>query len=130
MQALEVRRVKSSEDLLNPGEYVFIPARPPEITRYKKPIVAPVGFWKRFRWALFSKDYEIVETKNETWPPVDSVIIVCPQCSVPFASSKQHTVLSQEPLTISQPLTCPYTRDVTFDVVLGKLTFTNAPAVA
>jgi hypothetical protein len=130
MQALEVRRVKSSEDLLNPGEYVFIPARPPEITRYKKPIVAPVGFWKRFWWALFSKDYEIVETKNETWPSVDSIIIVCPQCSVPFASSKQHAILSDDPLTIDKPLTCPYTRDVTFDVVLGKLTLTDAPAVS
>jgi hypothetical protein len=109
MQALEVRRVSSSEDLLHPGEYVYIPARPPEITREKKPIVAPVGFWKTIWWALFSRKYEIIQTKNPSWPEVNSVIIVCPQCSVPFASSKLHPILSIDPLTIVQSLTCPYT---------------------
>jgi hypothetical protein len=78
MQALEVRRVKSSEDLLNPGDYVFIPARPPEITIEKKPIVAPVGFWKTLIWALFNKKYELIETKTEAWPSVETHHHRCP----------------------------------------------------
>jgi hypothetical protein len=85
MQYLGVRRVKFSEDLLNPGEYVFIAARPPEITAEKKAIVAPVGFLKTLWCALFSKKYELVETKSEAWPSVDSIIIVCPRCSVPYS---------------------------------------------
>jgi hypothetical protein len=38
MEALKVRRVSTSADLLNPGEYVFIEKRSPQITIEKTPL--------------------------------------------------------------------------------------------
>jgi len=41
MEALAVRRVQSSADLLNKGEYVFILKRKPKITVDKLPLAPP-----------------------------------------------------------------------------------------
>jgi hypothetical protein len=41
MEALEVRRVSSSADLLHPGEYVFIAKRQPKITVERRPPLNP-----------------------------------------------------------------------------------------
>ena len=62
---------------------------------------------KTISWAFVRKKYEIIETKNESWSEVNSIIIVCPECKVPFASSKLHSIFSEEPLTINRSLTCP-----------------------
>jgi hypothetical protein len=43
MEALEVRRVSSSEDLLHPREYVFIPKRDPKITVERRPLDPPTA---------------------------------------------------------------------------------------
>ena len=42
-KALEVKRVGHSEDLLHPGEYVFVAKRQPIITVEKHPIAPAAG---------------------------------------------------------------------------------------
>jgi hypothetical protein len=129
MQAPAVR-VKSSEDLLNKGEYVFIPARKPEIRIEKTPIAPPAGFFKQLWWDYFGKKYETKEIVTEVWPKIDTIVIQCPNCNGSFATTKHQTILSVEPLTLDMPLTCPYCRNFTFEAKNGNLTELNAAAVA
>src|ERR1700722_2667475 len=98
MQALQVPavqaiRVKSSEDLLHKGEYVLIPARKPEIRIEKTPIAPPNGFFKRLWWNYLGKKYETKEIVTEVWPTIDTVVIQCPNCNGPLATTKQHAIL-------------------------------------
>jgi hypothetical protein len=63
--ALEVKRVQHSEDLLHPGEYVFVPKREPIVTIEKLPTQPPQGKFKLPCWTSFRKKEEskqIVET--------------------------------------------------------------------
>jgi hypothetical protein len=121
MQALEVRRVPSSSDLLHPGEYVFIPKRDPKITIDHQLLTPPTGFFERLLWNWFGKKYEMKQILELMWPEIDTVIINCPMCNTPCATTNRHTILSVEPLTLEIPLTCPYCKDVTFVVKEGKL---------
>jgi hypothetical protein len=72
LKASEVHPVPHSEELLHPGDYVFVAKRPP------------------------------------SWPEYDAVILMCPYCNNPVATMPSHTIESQEPLTISEPIACPY----------------------
>ena len=40
---------------------------------------------------------EVVEI---VWPDYDAVILLCPHCSQPIATTKDHRIVSLEPLTI------------------------------
>jgi len=122
MQSLEARRVVSSEDLLRSGDYVFIPKRPPLVTEEKVACYPPLGFFKLLWWTMFGKKYDTKQTVEVVWPAVDTIILNCPNCFTPFATSAQHKILSVEPLTIDIPVTCPYTKDRSFSISEGKLT--------
>jgi hypothetical protein len=121
MQALEVRRVPSSSDLLHPGEYVFIPKRDPKIAIERQPLTPPTGFVNRALWNCFGKKYEMKQILELISPEIDTIIINCPTCNTPCATTNRHKILSVEPLTLEIPLTCPYCKDVTFFVKAGKL---------
>jgi hypothetical protein len=69
--ALEVKRVKSSEDLLHPGEYVFIEKRAPKITVERMPLRPPTKFFKHIAWNLFGKKYELKQHVELLWPEHD-----------------------------------------------------------
>jgi Zn finger protein HypA/HybF involved in hydrogenase expression len=126
-------RVKSSEDLLNKGEYVFIQARKPEVRSEKTPIAAPSGKLAQWLWLRVGKKYETKEIVTEVWPKIDTVILNCPKCNGTLGTTKEHTILSVEPLKLDLPLTCPYCRSFTFEVKEGnliELNEINAIAVA
>jgi hypothetical protein len=129
--ALEVKRVPRSEDLLHPGEFVFIPKREPIRKFHSEPLGPPAAkygggtvvgdafrYWK---WRFFGKKYEIKQIVELLWPEIDTVIINCPECNQALATTGQHKIVSLEPLTIETPLTCPYTKTHTFKVEQGKI---------
>jgi len=121
LQTIEVRRVSHSEDLLVPGDYVFIPARPPRVATETVPLDPPRTFWKALWWTWFGQKSIIREIREEVWPGYDAILIVCPACRQPLSTGKSHVIESLEPLTIEKPITCPYCRTVTFTVADGKL---------
>jgi hypothetical protein len=119
--ALEVKRVPRSEDLLHPGEYVFIPKREPRRTFQSIALDPPKAFGRRVLWNLFGKKYELKQIVAFVWPEIDTVVINCPDCNGTLATTGNHKIISVEPLTIEIPLTCPYTKEHTFKVAEGKI---------
>ena len=67
-QALEVKRVQHSENLLHPGEYVFVAKRQPIITVEKHPIDPPQGKFKLLWWTFFGKKHELKQIVELLWP--------------------------------------------------------------
>jgi hypothetical protein len=45
--AQEVKRIPHSEDLLHPGDYVFVPRREPIVNIYRQPVPPPTGFIRK-----------------------------------------------------------------------------------
>jgi hypothetical protein len=124
MQASAVR-VKSSEDLLNKGEYVFIAKRAQEV-HYESEAIPNPGFFRR----LLGRTHTMKRIENPVWPKIDTIIINCPKCNGAIGTAKEHTILCVEPLQLDLPLTCPYCRNFTFEVKSGSLIELNAVAVA
>jgi hypothetical protein len=122
MQAVELRRVSSSTDLLRPGEYVFIPKREPEIIIERQSIGPPSGFFKWIWWKWFGKRHELKQYIELLWPETDTVILNCPQCGGPCTTTKYHKIISIEPLTLETPLTCPHCGTNGFSIKDGKIT--------
>jgi hypothetical protein len=121
LKALEVKRVEHSEDLLHPGEYVFVPKRDPIVTVEKYPLTPPRGFFAKVWWNLFGQKYTFKKTIELLWPEHDAIIVNCPACNNPCATTKNHKIISVEPLTLEIPLTCPYCKTRSFDIKEGKI---------
>jgi hypothetical protein len=121
MQALEVRRVPTSADLAHPGEYVFVAKRAPHITYQSEPLEPPRGLLQRLWWNAFGKKYELKQIVELLWPEIDTIIMNCPTCNGPLATTRNHKILSIEPLTLEIPLTCPYCKTNTFKIEEGKI---------
>ena len=128
MQALDLRRVPISADLEKAGDFAFVPKREPirEITR--TPIDPPTGFFKALWWSLFGKKYVEKETVLPLWPEYDAIVMMCPHCNQPIGTTKEHHIVSTEPLTIEQPVACAYSRPtlqapptIAFKVTDGKI---------
>jgi uncharacterized protein YbaR (Trm112 family) len=121
MEALAVRRVSTSADLANPGEYVFIEKRQPRRNVEQIPIEPPSGFFRRLWWEWFGKKYTLRVVLEMLWPEIDTIILNCPVCNGPCATTKNHKIISVEPLTLEIPLTCPYCKTNTFVVREGQI---------
>lgn len=128
--ALEVKRVPHSEDLLHPGDYVFIGKREPRRTFQSITLEPPAdkydgtiigNAFRYWKWRLFGKKYEIKQIVEFVWPEIDTVIINCPDCNQPLATTGVHKIVSLDPLTIESTITCPYCRIRSFDVEAGKI---------
>ena len=100
LQTVELHRVPHSPDLEKPGDFAFIPKREPirEITR--TPVYPPTGFLKTLWWTLFGKKCIEKETILPLWPEYDAVVMMCPHCNQPIGTTKDHRIVSIEPLTI------------------------------
>jgi hypothetical protein len=70
----------------------------------------PAGFFKRLWWTWFGKKYEIKQTIELQWPEYDAVILNCPHCNGPLATTAGHKIISLDPLTIETPIGCSYSR--------------------
>ena len=121
MDALQVRRVKFSEDLLQRGDYFFVAKRQPNITVERVPVNPPQGIVERIWWKWFGKKEELKQIIEVLWPEYDAIIVNCPQCNQPCATKREYKIIAVEPLTIETPITCPYCRTITFKVIEGKL---------
>lgn len=120
IEALAVRR-EHSEDLLNPGDYVFLAKREPRRTVEQIPIEPPTGFLRHLWWEWFGRKYALREVLELLWPEQDTVILNCPVCNSPCATTKNHRIICVEPLTLEVPLTCPYCKTQTFKIVEGQI---------
>jgi hypothetical protein len=127
-KSFEVRRVNASEDLLHPGDYVFVAKRAPKITVERIPSEPPKGTFKRFLWHWFGRKFETKQIVEAMWPEYDAIIMNCPHCNQAIATTKDHKIESIEPLTIDKPLACAYSRDsvhglptVSFEIKDGKI---------
>ena len=128
--ALEVKRVSLSEDLLHPGDFVFIEKREPHRTFQSIPLEPPADKYggtligdafRYLKWRLFGPKYELKQIVEFVWPEIDTVIINCPECNNPIATTGIHKILSLDPLTIETTITCPYCRIRSFDIEKGKI---------
>jgi hypothetical protein len=128
LKALEVKRVEHSEDLLHPGEFVFVAKRQPKITTETIAVEPPQGTFKKLLWTFFGAKHTVKQTIEPVWPDYDAVILMCPHCNQPIGTTKEHHVVSTEPLTIDQPLACAYSRPspralptIAFQIKDGKI---------
>jgi hypothetical protein len=119
--AIKVRRVPRSDELLQPGDYVFIGKREPKRTVEQILIEAPTNRFRRLWWNWFGKKYALREVLELLWPEIDTVIVNCPACNSPCATTRNHKILSIEPLTLEIPLTCPYCKTNTFKIEEGNI---------
>ena len=71
--AQEVKRVPRSEDLLHPGDFVFIPKRESVETYCSVPIPPPAGFFAHLKW-FFGPKTELKFEETPVWPDADTVI--------------------------------------------------------
>ena len=129
LQTLEVRRVAISPDLEKPGDYCFIARRETIRTFETIEQPAPKGFFRRLVWLIFGSKQQHKETMLPQWPDYDAIVMGCPHCGQPIGTTKEHRILSVEPLTIDKPLACAYScptvkgslPTVAFQVKDGKL---------
>lgn len=121
LQTLAVHRVPSSANLEKKGDYVLIPKREP-VRRYEPVAGSPSGFWARLIWIITGRKPLVKEVVETMWPEYDAIILNCPQCNQPCATSKDHKIVAVEPLTIDRPITCPYCRATPFKLTDGTLT--------
>lgn len=105
---LEVRRVATSPDIEKAGDYCFIAKREPIRTLEPLPIETPQGFFRKLAWRLFGKKRSYKETVLPQWPDYDAIVMACPHCGQAIGTTKEHRILSVEPLTIDKPLACAY----------------------
>jgi hypothetical protein len=133
-KSLDLRRVDSSADLASPGDFTFIEKREPIRIVTTKPIEPPKAFFKKLIWTFVGKKFEFTEQLETRWPEQDTIVLLCPHCSQPLATTKEHKIVSLEPLTLDKPLACPYSRargisaqadantEVSFTIKDGKIT--------
>ncbi len=113
---LPVRRVPFSANIQKPGDYCFISKREPIRKFESEPVAPPTGFWRMIAWLLRGRpSHSLKEAIEIVWPDYDAVILLCPHCSQPIATTKDHRIVSLEPLTIEKPLACVYSRGVQKD---------------
>jgi hypothetical protein len=110
MQALDLRRVTSSADLASPGDFVFIPNCEPSRKVVTRPIDPPYGFFKKLIWTVVGKKFDLREELEPRWPEYDAIVLLCPHCSMPLATTKSHHIVSLDPVTLDIPLACEYSR--------------------
>lgn len=67
-------------------------------------------------------DYCIVGP-NQVWK-APTVLINCPFCCVPHALT-QHTIENKTPLSIKEPIVCPYAKAHNYSIKEGKIIPTN-----
>jgi hypothetical protein len=130
-KALEVRRVATSPDIERPGDYCFIAKREPIRTYDTMTVERPRGIWTAILMALGIPATKRVtrETLLPQWPDYDAIVMACPHCGQPIGTTKEHRIVSVEPLTIDQPIACAYSRGagkfdtptVAFTVKDGKI---------
>ena len=119
LQNLSARRVSSSADLMKQGDYVLVPKREP-IRRYESVPGSPSGFWARLIWVISGRKPLVKEVVEALWPEYDAIILNCPKCNQPCATSKDHRIVAVEPLVIDRPIRCPYCRTA-FEVTDGNI---------
>jgi hypothetical protein len=110
MHVPELRRVSFSADLEKAGDFAFVPKREPIREIVRTPVDPPTGFFKVLWWSLFGTKEVVKETILPLWPEYDAIILMCPHCSQPIGTTKEHHIVSTDPLTIEQPLACAYSR--------------------
>lgn len=74
------------------------------------PLDPPRGFFRRLHWHVFGKKYELKQYVELLWAEHDAIILNCPDCNGPCGATKNHKIISIEPLTLEIPLACPYAR--------------------
>ncbi len=106
---------------MQPGDFAFVAKRDPIRKVEQVQIDPPTGFFRRLWWEWFGKKYALREVLELLWPEYDAVLITCPSCHIPSATTREHKIISLDPLTIETPITCPYCKTVTFKVEEGQL---------
>jgi hypothetical protein len=126
--AVQAHRVPVSPDILKAGDYCFIPKKDPMRTYETVLAEPPTGRWKRIIWALFRSKTITKVTELPLWPNYDAVVMACPHCNQPIGTTKDHKIVSVEPLTLDKPLACAYSSagfrsaaTIAFEVKDGKI---------
>jgi hypothetical protein len=90
--ALEVKRVPLSEELLHSGEYVLIQKREPQRSFVSVPFPPPSGCFRFLRWKFIGPKFELKTIEQPVWPDADTIVVNCPLCKGPVATTKHHTI--------------------------------------
>jgi uncharacterized protein YbaR (Trm112 family) len=51
---------------------------------------SPSGFWARIIWVISGRKPLVKEVIETQWPEYDAIILNCPKCNQPCATSKDH----------------------------------------
>ena len=68
------------------------------------PITLPTNLFKKLLWKLLG----ISKTEYVKTDIVYTVVISCPFCGLAFMTNFSHHIESKNPLTITEPIACPY----------------------
>jgi hypothetical protein len=60
--------------------------------------------------AFLREKWKVNQYIELQWPEYDAVILNCPHCNMPLATTKTHKIVSLEPLTIETPIGREYSR--------------------
>src|ERR1039458_8314340 len=88
----EGRTVPDEKPTMLEGDFYF------KQSLYSREVKAP--FWAR----LFGRKKQL----RMTIDTIESVIISCPFCGLPIMTTPAHHIVSKNPLTIENKITCPY----------------------
>lgn len=125
LKATEVRMHQHSEELMAPGDAVFVAKREAKRTVEKVQLEPPVGILERLWWYAFGKKHEMREVVELLWPEFDALIVNCPSCGQPCATNRNHKILSLDPVTVELPITCPYCKTFTFAIEANHIKLAN-----
>jgi hypothetical protein len=109
LQTPKVSRVPASDDLEPAGDYCFVPKREP--IRKFEPVAleVPTGFWRTLLWLFRGRPRAAMKELTEiVWPDYDAIVMLCPHCNRGIGTTKDHKLMSLEPLTIEKPLACAH----------------------
>jgi hypothetical protein len=82
---------QKEEDSMQAGDFYF---RPQTISHYER------ASW--FRRVILRQKQKLISKTYTT------VVISCPFCGLPILTPTANTVISKHPLTLEQPIGCPY----------------------
>jgi hypothetical protein len=73
-------------------------------------VTPPRGFFAKIAFKLWGKKTELHQAIELQWPEYDAIILNCPHCYMPLATTMKHRITSLDPLTIESPIGCEYSR--------------------
>lgn len=118
-------RKQGSDELEKPGDYCIIEKRGMTDEEFTQAVTAlkeklsPRGIFQKAYWRIavrkpveetpkYIHGVRVLLKKKNIWPNYRALLLVCPKCKVPYSSTKEHSIIVDEHLTLNKEIECPY----------------------